>query len=293
MASASSAKFLKGTDFGVMYFPNDLLNAKRPIMSMKCNKSRQNINDSFWIYLPMPQSLQFSDSASYNDSELGMAGMATGALGAASSGGMSGAGNYVANALKGAIPNSVGELGQLVAQMAPLPDEVKSAVSIGLGTTLNKNITTEFTGMATRRFAFQLKFMSKSQSESQTIRNICRAFRIGLYAEGNSLQLQYPPTWSINFLHGTGSNLEYVPKIYECYLDTMSATYNSSTNLWFEDGAPLECDLNLTFIETRALTAADIKDLDDAPFESLRERNIDTAPSQPLSETSLTTLAKV
>lgn len=283
----SASSLLKGSNYGSLYFPSDLSNGKRPIMQMICTKARPGLNDTFYIYLPMPQSLQFSDAATYNDAELGMAGMAAGALGAAQSGGISGASEYVARTLKGAVPNSLGELGQLAAQMTPLPDEVKSAVSIGLGTTLNKNITTEFTGMATRRFAFQMKFMSKSEGESQTIRNICRAFRIGLYAEGNALQLQYPPTWNINFKHGTGSDLEYVPRIYECYLDTMSTTYNSSSNLWFEDGAPLECDLNLTFIETRALTATDIKDLDDTSFSAIRERNIDTPSSSGIREANL------
>jgi hypothetical protein len=281
--TSQTPSFSKGATYSSMYFPSDLTKGNRPIMQMSCNKARNNLNDKFFIFLPMPQSLAFSDAATYNDAELNMAGVAAGALGAASSGGMAGAKDYVSRAVGGAVPNSLGELGQLTAQMAPLPDEVKSAVSIGLGTTLNKNITTEFTGMSTRRFQFQMKFMTKSQEESQTIRNICRAFRIGLYAEGNSLQLQYPPTWTIKFLHGSTLNdLEYIPKIYECYLDTMSTTYNSSSNLWFEDGAPLECDLALTFIETRALTAADIKDLDDTAFSEIRNKNVEvqTSPSR-------------
>jgi hypothetical protein len=258
----------KDTNYKNLYFPDDLQSGKMPLMQMICNTPRNNLNDSFFVWLPVPLNLQFADAATYNDAELNAAGMIGGALSAAATGGIAGASNYLGN-LKGSIPNSLSELGQLASSMAPLNENVKSAISIGLGTTLNKNITSEFTGMATRRFQFAFKFMAKSKSESEMIRNISRAFRIGLYAEGNTLQLKYPPTWSINFLDGNGSVLEYIPKIYECYLETLNVSYNQSANVWFSDGAPLECDLSLSFIETRALTAEDIRSLDDAPFNRL------------------------
>jgi hypothetical protein len=260
----------KSTSFGTLYFPDDLRSGSRPLMQMICNTARNNYNDSFMVYLPVPLNLQFADAATYNDTELGAAGgMVAGLASAANSGGTAGASNYLSN-LKGNIPNSLSGLTQLAASAMPqLGDSVKSAVSIGLGTTLNKNITTEFTGMGTRRYSFAFKFMAKSQNESEMIRNISRAFRIGLYAEGNSLQLKYPPTWSIYFLDGTGADLEYIPKIYECYLETVNVSYNQTANIWFSDGAPLECDLSLTFIETRSLTASDIKSLDDAPFSKM------------------------
>lgn len=279
----------KDTNYKNLYFPDDLQSGKMPLMQMICNTPRNNLNDSFFVWLPVPLNLQFADAATYNDAELNAAGMIGGALSAARSGGITGASNYLGN-LKGSIPNSLPELGQLAASMAPLDESVKSAISIGLGTTLNKNITTEFTGMATRRFQFAFKFMAKSKSESEMIRNISRAFRIGLYAEGNTLQLKYPPTWSINFLDGNGSVLEYIPKIYECYLETLNVSYNQSANVWFSDGAPLECDLSLSFIETRALTAEDIRSLDDEPFNRLASQvnfnNFD-ASSIPLGRDNL------
>lgn len=252
---------------GDLVFPDELGSGAVPIMQFICNTPRQNYNDSFMIFLPMPQNLQFADAATYGDAELNTLGGAVAGLSAAAkSGGLAGATNYM-KGLKGNIPSSLSELVQLGASAMPqLSQSVQQAVSIGTGTTLNKNINTEFTGMSTRRFQFAFKFMAKSKSESATIRNISRAFRIGLYAEGNILQLKYPPTWSINFLDGSGAVLEYIPKIYECYLETLNVSYNQSANVWFSDGAPLECDLALTFIETRALTAEDIKSLDDEPF---------------------------
>jgi hypothetical protein len=275
----------KSTSFNSLYFPPELANDSRPLVQFSCNKARSNYNDAFSIFLPIPQSLQFSDAATYNDVELNIAGALGGALSAAQTGGITGASNYLAKTAANSLPSSLGELGQLAATMTPLPESVRSAVNIGLGTTLNKNITTEFTGMATRQHAFQFKLMSKSMQESETIRNIARAFRIGLYADGDTLQLNYPPTWSISFLHKSGTVLEYIPKIYECYLSGMTSSYNQTANLWFSDGAPLECDINLTFVETRALTAGDIKSLDDEPFSSSKSQtsgiNFNSAPSIP------------
>ena len=269
-------------NFGTLYFPDDLQLGSRPIMQLVCNTKRDSYNDSFVIFLPMPVNLQFSDAATYNDAELGMAGMVGGALGAAKGGGIKGVGNYLGS-LGNSIPRSLGDLAQLSTALSPLDDSVKSAVSIGLGTTLNKNITTEFTGMATRRYSFAFKFMAKSESESGMIRNISRALRMGLYAKGNTIQLDYPPIWSIYFLDGDGSPLEYIPKIYECYLDTLTSSYNQAANLWFSDGAPLECDLAFTFIETRALTANDIRSLDAAPFKPTVD--VRSTPSTPAVET--------
>ena len=255
---------LYSSNFNILYFPTELEDEDRPAVQFSCNKSRPNFNDNFSIFLPLPENLSFQDAATYNDAELGTtAGVGLGAAKAVQSGGMSAATDYV----KSNLPSGLGDLTQLLTSGIPgLNDNVKSAVSIGLGATLNKNITTEFTGMSTRRFQFAFKFMAKSKKDSQTIRNIVRAFRIGLYAEGNNLQLQYPPTWTISFVHEGSKNLEYIPKIYECYMDGFSSAYNQSSNLWFSDGAPIECDITMSFIETRALTAKDIVDLDKAPF---------------------------
>lgn len=269
------------SSYGTIYFPPDLEAESRPVIQFRCNKSRPSFNDTFQIFLPLPENLSFQDAATYNDAELGAAvGAGLGVAGAAKSGGMSAATDYVKNNL----PSSLGDLAQLVSAASPLSDNVKSAVSIGLGTTLNKNITTEFTGMSTRRFQFAFKFMAKSKKDSETIRNIVRAFRVGLYAEGTALQLQYPPTWSISFLHQSGKTLEYIPKIYECYMDGFSSAYNQSTNLWFSDGAPLECDITMSFIETRALTAQDIADLDKAPFTPGTDENVTGVSSAEANE---------
>lgn len=231
--------------------------------------------DSVSICMPIPQNISFADAATYNDAELGFAG---GAGMAAARAGLGAGGNIGAGvsaglgAIAGGIPKSLGNLVQgLSASFTSAGAEVQSAVSIGVGATLNKNITTQFTGTGTRRFSFVFKFISVSSAESTRINDISKAFRLGLYPQGNAYQLQYPSTWTIQFLEGvSGNDIQYLPKLFECYLESMTSTYNSIANIWRTDGSPLDSEITLTFIESRSLTKDDIKFLEDNPYDKSR-----------------------
>lgn len=214
------------------------------------------------IVFPIPQSFQFGDSATYNNTELGFGGSVM--LNAARENNVSGALDSVKNQAMAAMPKSLGALGHLAS--AKFGGNVAAAGSIATQTTFNKNIVTEFSGVATRAFSFVFKLITTSVQESNLAKKIVDEFRLGLYPEGNSLQLRYPPTWYINFQKG-GKEIEYIPKIFETYLTALSTTYNSSMNLFHPDGSPVEIDINLSFMESRALTRGDIKVLIDRPFK--------------------------
>ena len=92
----------------------------------------------------------------------------------------------------------------------------------------------------------------------------------------NELILTYPPIWNIHFYDGARTELSdsapasprltaaentKLPGIHDCYLIAMNAVYNSSSNMFHEDGHPIETDVQLTFEETRALTLTDIANL--------------------------------
>jgi len=230
---------------------------------------------SVCVCMPIPQNIAFADAATYNDAELGFsggAGMAAAREGLGTGGNIGAGVSAGMGAIAGGIPKSLGNLAQgLSASYGKASSQVQSAVSIGVGATLNKNITTQFTGTATRRFSFVFKFISVSSDESQRINDISKAFRLGLYPQGNAYQLQYPATWTIQFIHGiTGNDIEYLPKLFECYLESMSSTYNSIANMWRTDGSPLDSEITLTFIESRALTKDDIKFLENNPYDKSR-----------------------
>lgn len=244
-------------------FPPSIQNdTERPIIVFK-NISNLAKNDEHIVF-PIPQSIQFTDSAAYNNSELGFTG--TTLLNSLNSMGTASPIKSMLDASAAKLPKDLKSLAGLAGSKLLGAGELRSAIGIATGTTLNKNVVTEFSGVATRQFGFQFKLISASEQEANTVRNIINLFRLGLYPKGTSLQLQYPPTWYIDFLRGD-ENITHIPKIFETYLTTMSTSYNSSMNLFHKDGSPVETDLQLTFIESRALTHKDVESLIERPFE--------------------------
>ena len=257
----------------MIIFPPSIINndTDRPVIVFTSVATKAE-NDAY-IVLPIPQALQFSDSAAYNNSELGFQGSMV--LNAGRSNSASDAVSNVTGQALNAIPKSLQEAAGLLGSNL-LKGEFKSAVGIATGTTLNKNIVTEFSGVSTRQFGFQFKLVSTSAQESRIIKEMIETFRKGLYPEGNSLQLRYPPTWYINFKKD-GKDIEYIPRIFETYLTNMSTSYNSSLNLFHEDGSPVEVDLNITFMESRALTLDDIRNLEKEQATRSPRRTFETS----------------
>ena len=241
----------------MIIFPPSIVNEdiNRPVIVFKQESDRARTADH--IVLPIPQAIQFSDSAAYNNQELGFTGAAI--LNAGTSSSVSNAASDVFSQAKNSLPANMAALAQFISTKT-LGRENQAAVGIATATTLNKNIVTEFTGVSTRQFGFQFKLIATSREESNLIKKIIDIFREGVYPEGNSLQLKYPPIWYIDFKKG-GSNIEHIPKIFPSYLTTLSTSYNASMNLFHDDGSPVEIDVQLTFMESRALTLADIKAL--------------------------------
>lgn len=245
-----------------VYFPLDLgsNSSNRPYIMFTCKGRGSTV-----IGLPIPGSLQFSDGATYNNTELGVRGQMI--AGAAAAGATQG---FNLNTAKNLVGDAVGSLKSTYADSSiasmiqgitsvipSIGDEYKSAVSIGTGTTVNKYITTEFTSTNTRVFSFVFELIGKSASESNTIKSIVKTFREGLYPEvigSAGLQLKYPPKWTIKFQQRGGGDLNHLPKIGETYLTEVNTTYNGSSNMWRTDGSPLETSIQVSFMETKAYT---------------------------------------
>jgi hypothetical protein len=259
-----------------LIYPVELRGTNRPMMRMKCVKPNIKFKSPkpIEIYVPIPVGVTFNDGASYNESELGIIGGAVMNATRNISGGMANAGfkGAVAAGVKSGTDafNSVSTKDIIagIVGNAPIDGEVKSGVAIGMGTTLNKNVTTEFTGVGVRSFSFAFKFVSKNEEETLVIKDIIESFRSNLYPIGNFISLQYPPTWNIQFLNGvSGKDIPYLPKIFECYLKGLSSNFNPSANVWRQGGSPIETDVTVEFIESRALTYDDIKSLEARAFQ--------------------------
>ena len=273
----------------------DSISINRPIIMFTCASRVANGNAQY-IGFPIPQGIEFSDGASYDDASLGYAGaaVANAASTLTSSNISDAAKQYMGLASIDGLKRQFGDIGLKdvgIAAAGNLSDNMKSAVGIGMRMTMNKHIVTEFTGIGTRSFGFKFKLVGSSKKESEIIRNIGTAFRNGLYPEANTLALKYPPTWTIRFMMGN-NDISYLPKIWECYLTSLNVSYNGSANLWHTDGAPIECEITLSFKETRALRHQDIRALDTDAFINIppESRNGYTLPTtEPLFANSGTT----
>lgn len=257
----------------------------RPIIVFSCGGRTLN-GPKQYIAFPIPQGLEFSDGASYDDAALGITGAAIAgairtsenAMDRIASLGAEGAIDSVVSQFTNAASN-VGVASAAFTAASNLGGEsIKSAVGISMKMAVNRHVITEFTGVGTRSYGFKFKLIGSSPDESRRIKDIANAFRNGLYPEADILALKYPPTWNISFMHGNAP-IEFLPKIWTCYLTSLNVSYNGSTNLWHTDGSPVECDITVSFKETRTLSHQDIQALDefnsvDAIPNSVKNNNV-------------------
>jgi hypothetical protein len=256
---------------GGMVFPSVLntLNSIRPVINILCVGGD---NDGKSVTLPCPTGFNVTDGASYNDAELGFLGKV--ALDQITSLQQSGASfdnrdqglSAVKDDLMSIAPGSGNFVKSLKEFSAAASDVggIGKGVAIGVGAILNKNVTTEFTGVGTRSFSFQYKLVPSSQDEGAEIGNITKFLRQGIYPSKSAAGsvLKYPPRWKLSFLTKiNGEPLPTIPAIAECYMESFATTYNGS-NSFHHDGVPVDTDISLSFKEFRALTLEDINDLD-------------------------------
>ena len=224
------------------------------------------------IYLPIPPSLTFSDSASYSTLNLGILGSITAETvnGARNSpGGAAKVINAAASQMGRSIGSRAASLNAAAAASIFARDFVKAE---GIANVLDysnrqviaPNTNTTFSNVNVRSFGFSFKMVAKDKKDSDVIADIVTTFRRYLYPEGDQLILKYPPVWSIRFYNGLDEvagdlgrgrdtqEMEYLPRIGLCYLTSFSSTYNASTNIFHKDGSPTEVDVNMTFQETKA-----------------------------------------
>jgi len=251
----------------------------RPVLQIKCVGGPNNGKE---VIFPCPVGFAVSDGASYNDVELGQFGQSAknitqNLLGSEKSGtpasqifaeayanDNNSMGSKIGQGIAGALLTGLG-LGKEYIPTDALKN-VATGIGMALGITVNKNNTTEFTGIGTRSFSFQYKLVPSNRAEGEVIDQITRFFRQGIYPmkepSTGGIILRYPPRWELRFLRKIGGDrIPSVPAIAECYLESFATSYNGS-NSFHDDGAPVDTDITLSFKESRSLTRDDIKRLE-------------------------------
>jgi len=140
---------------------------------------------------------------------------------------------------------------------------------------LHPNIRNRFTGVSLRSFSFAFKFLPKSQRESDEIKKIVKFFRFHAYPHqippdtSFGVGYEYPSLFKIQLLSGAPEGSSYYnvgTPIKFSYLRSISTSYNPTTPVLHDDGAPTEVDLSLTFTEHKTLHRGDIIKEDDQSF---------------------------
>ena len=222
------------------------------------------------IQLFFPPSLQYNDAVNYNSANLGGAGMAATAAINSGESIMGAIGSGLSEGVESIFNLATGSLSAEAAKVAAarvakkFPGGTANAVSSALQTGMNPGTRLLFDQPAMRQFQFSFKLIPTSYGESVVIQQIVEQFRFQMYPReidiggGVPIGYEFPNIYRIEF--GFQGGTLQIPRIQYCYLKDVQTAYNSTSGgVFFDGGHPTEIDLNLTFLEYRALSKRDIE----------------------------------
>lgn len=222
------------------------------------------------VQIYMPQALQFADTMSYNQADLGVGGLTALAGINAGSSLVGAVTKGLSEGLESIFNLATGQISGSAAQVAAarLSNKIpsvglKAAAATAIQTGVNPGTRMIFDRPNVREFTFTFKFISTSAQEATQVEKIIRTFREEMYPEtidlinGVPAGYKFPNLFKIEFeFLGATSKL---PAIQYSYLRACNVTYNASSMTFHADGQPTEVDMTLTFQEYRALSKQDIQ----------------------------------
>ena len=226
------------------------------------------ITDSIAIYLP--PNVQDNLSATYN-------GMATGMLGAAAQSGaaaLKGMKNDDFEAAASAIVDGGAAIGTKLAVNAAAGvaealgggEGGEELLNKAFGQANNPYLEVLFDQMALRQFTYNFTFAPRSKAETDDVQKIIQMFRFHMAPElqqGQGRFLTLPSEFDIHYMYqqedGAAAENHYYNKIATCVLENVAVDYTPGGVRSFQDGAPTQITMGLTFKETELLTKDLIK----------------------------------
>ena len=225
----------------------------------------RRIQESVAIYLP--PNVEDNTTAGYNDIRTGLAGfLAARGVDAATSGDDAEkiAKEFV-GAAKGMLSSAAMRAVSEVAEIALGAEGTTQLANKAFGVADNPYMEVLFDAMSLRTFTYNFKFAPKSEEETAEVQNIIRVFRFHMTPElrgGQSRFLGLPSQFDIHYMYqpmgdGQSSNADvnpYYNKIATCVLSNCTVNYTPDGVKSFDDGAPTQITMSLTFKETEMLT---------------------------------------
>lgn len=273
-------------------FPSDLTNEHYMIFSVM-NRNREKRSSAVTetairnIVLPVPNNLQATYGAQYENEGLG-------ALGAAAAGRLSSAqlgqgASDIGELIKSKFGAATGSIksgdndGMLKAAaiVAPLAataaatggagsvagaltalgtgGSVLSGVSVDEGLAINPHMAVLFKGVDMREHSFTYKFIARNNQESETLQKLIAVLKYHMHPgyTAGTLAFEYPDEFEISFADTIASNLY---KIGTSVLKSLTVNYNGEgIPLFFEGtGQPVSIEITMAFQETKIITRGDM-----------------------------------
>lgn len=277
-----------GTSIGIggpITFPADLEGKQEAIRfeffreyQFDRRENKKEAGASLVIYLPIPQNLKAAYSVQYEQSELGVAGLAGARLGAGQDvvreGDIEGGTlNLLAQGLEGSgaaglaagILGKLGGLGGVIAGAGAgtgLQKAVDGAL-MGAGTARNPHMAQVFKNVQFRSHELAFKLAPKNVDEQNRLKDIIKAFKIAMHPNYKLAGhfFDYPGQFDIDLV--TGQSDEYFFNMGPSVLTGMSVDYlPNGPQVHDINGtkAPIAVNLSLTFTELQIVTQREIKE---------------------------------
>ena len=239
------------------------IDEKKKGVSSLFNDTRR-IQESIAIYLP--PNVEDTTTAGYNDMRTGLAGfLAARGSQIASVGDAEKIAKEFLGAAEGVLSSAAVRAISEVAEIALGAEGTTQLANKAFGVADNPYMEVLFDAMALRTFTYNFKFAPKNEKETEEVQKIIQVFRFHMVPElrgGQSRFLGLPSQFDIHYMYQPMGNAQssnsminpYYNKIATCVLQNCAINYTPEGVRSFEDGAPTQITMSLTFKETEMLT---------------------------------------
>ena len=154
---------------------------------------------------------------------------------------------------------------RVLAEIARIPSLggqgfIPNLLELSSKTKTNPFRETLFESVDYRTFNFRYRFFPKSWGESQRVKRIIDMFKIHMYPEltPDKMFYVYPSEFDIQYYFKNKEN-NYLHKFTKCALTDLAIDYGGEQFVTFQDGAPAEISVSLTFTELEQLSSQKVR----------------------------------
>jgi len=225
------------------------------------------ITDSVALYLP--PNVQDTTSAKYEGMQTGIVGLVAAGAGAF----LNSMGNNDYEAASRSLLSGIKAIteeatkragGELVDALADVQGTAELA-NKAFGQATNPYMEVIFDNMELRTFTYNFTFSPRNEDETNDVKRIIQLFRFHMAPELKGAQKRFltlPSTFDIHYMYQHSPNVanenNFYTKIFTCVLQGVDTNYTPAGVRSFDNGAPTQITMNLSFMETELLTKGKI-----------------------------------